>query len=195
MKNKGMIIFLTAIFIIGTLNFAYANGGPEIGPNQAKKIAQNYLNANNLPYTAITPGNDDWQIEVKGNKTGEVKWISVPEYQSNLPDSSGNFKYELIDGNPIWIVHVNDKNETIGQIYVDTNTGTVLKAIIQGKVLKDDLNKREQLNGDYYASTELTDPIDQALQSLVDNIGIILGIFGAILIIGIGIGYLAYKRM
>lgn len=166
MKSKSIFILLIVIFAIGTLNSAYANGGPVIGENQAKISAQNYLNSNNLSYTAVTPGWDDLQLKAIDIKTGEVKWIPESAIEED--------RYDIIDGFPVWIVQVENKNnENVGQIYIDANTGEVLKAIINGKVLKSNIN-----------------------DTLLDNIWAILGIFGIIfLIIGIGIGYLIYNRI
>ncbi|WP_424354680.1 hypothetical protein [Methanobacterium sp. MBAC-LM] len=89
-------IFLITIFVMGILNLAYADSGPTIGANQAKTIAQNYLNAHNLPYTAVTPGWDDWKTKVKDTKTGEVKWIPQSEAKGDSPDFGGPGRYEWV---------------------------------------------------------------------------------------------------
>ncbi len=170
MKLKNIFrLFLIIIFVAGSLNFAYANGGPVIGENQAKKVAQNYLNSNNLSYTAITHGWDDLQVNAIDTKTGQIKWIPVSVADE---DSLKQDRYHLIDGDLVWIVQVNDKNnESVGQIYVDANTAEVIKAIIDDKVLKGNFT-----------------------DTLLDNMGIIMGILGIIClsILG-GIGYLIYK--
>ncbi len=64
---KLLVIF---ILIITILNCSYANAGPEIGPNQAKIIAQDYLNSHNLHYIAVTPDWDAWQFYVKDTRAG-----------------------------------------------------------------------------------------------------------------------------
>ena len=156
------------IFLTGTLNFAYADEGPGIGPNQAEKIAQDYLNSNNLSYTAMTPSDDDQQIKVKDTQTGEVKWIPMTLANKDIPDSNGKMRYEWIEGDPIWIVQINDNSgQNVGQIYVDDRINQVLKVVIQGKVLKDDLNQREQLTEDYYNSLETNDTYEP---SITENI-------------------------
>ena len=96
-------LFLMIIFVIGTLNFAYANGGPIVGENQAKQSAQNYLNTNNLPYTAVTPNWDDLQVKIKDTKTGEIKWIPMSKYDSEDDSHLNDFsksRYKLIDYYP-----------------------------------------------------------------------------------------------
>ncbi|MDD3984372.1 MAG: hypothetical protein PHY59_00410 [Methanobacterium sp.] len=54
------------------MNFAYADTGPNIGPNQAQKIAQNYLNTHNFPYKANTPHDSNLQVRVKDIKSEKV---------------------------------------------------------------------------------------------------------------------------
>lgn len=231
MEYKSILkIFLIIIFIIGTLNFTYADAGPTIGENQAKASAQNYLNSHNLPYTAVTHSDDDWQIKVNDTKTGEVKWIPFMTWKEQFATPDGiayptdNERYIDIYGVPtVWIVQVSDKNEkNVGQIYVNDETGKVLKVIINGKVLKDIINQTYPLNEDPSASTNSTDTVDTVdppilglldsigifgilsmiigigfifFQVLLDNLGITLVIFGIIiLIIEISIGYLIYKK-
>jgi len=145
-------IFLIVIFVIGTLSVAYANGGPEIGENEIKNAAQDYLDSNNLAYTAVTPEWDDLMYEVKDTQTGEIKW--VPENLIADDGTSFSGRYNMTDGYPTWIVQVNDKTgKNVGQIYVDAGTAQVLKVVINGKVLKDVVNQREQLTNNYYEST------------------------------------------
>lgn len=164
MEYKSILkVLLIIIFLIGTLNFVYADEGPGIGPNQAKIIAQDYLNSNNLPYTATTPGDDDQQVKVKDTQTGEVKWISMTLANKDIPDYNGKMRYEPIE-DPIWIVQVNDQNgKNVGQIYVDDYINQVLKVTIDGKILKDVLNQREQLTEDYYASQETNDTYEPTI--------------------------------
>lgn len=57
---------------MGIMNFAYADTGPNIGPNQAQKIAQNYLNTHNFPYKANTPHDSNLQVRVKDIKSEKV---------------------------------------------------------------------------------------------------------------------------
>lgn len=165
MEYKNILkVLLIIIFLTGTLNFVYADEAPAIGPNQAQKIAQDYLNSNNLPYTAMTPVDGDQQIKVKDTRTGEVKWISMTLSRKDVPDFHGNMRYDWIEGDPIWIVQVNDKNgKNVGQIYVDDYINQVLKVTIDGKVMKDVLNQREQLTEDYYTSLETNDTYEPTI--------------------------------
>lgn len=130
--KKGFQIFLVLIIVFGLFNFAYADSGPTIGANQAKNIAQNYLNSHNLPYTAVTPGWDDWKAKVKDTKTGAEKWIPVSEAKGDSPDFGGPGRYQWVEGyNDAWVVQVNNQNgKNVGRIYVDAETGKVLKAIL-----------------------------------------------------------------
>lgn len=130
-------LFLIVILVIGTLNFVYANGSPTIGPNEAKISVQNYLDSNNLPYIAVTPGDDDWQLKVNDTKTGEIKWISQSVAEA---DALSWNRYHILTGQNEscdgWEVHVNDKNgKNVGRIYVDGQTGDVVTPIITTNVV------------------------------------------------------------
>ncbi len=205
-------LFLIAIFVMGILNFAYANGGPIVGENQAKQSAQNYLNSNNLPYTAIIPNWDDLQVKVKNTKTGEIKWIPTSKYDSEENSHSNGYsepKYKLIDYYPTWIVQINDNRENVGQIYVDANDAEVLKVIIHGKVLKNIINQKHDVDPSAPDTrdannaaindtndtniTNQTIPVSTNQSGSADNTGIILAT--AIIAITLGIGYFMYSRV
>jgi len=183
-------ILLLALFVIGTLNFAYADSGPTLGANQAKKIAQDYLNSHNLPYTAVTPGWDDWKTKVKDTKTGEVKWIPESVAKGDSPDFGGPGRYEWIEGyNSSWVVQVNNKNgKNVGRIYIDSENGKVLKAI---------LDPMSQTNDTSANTTNSDDAANNTTQTPQESSGNNTWlIFGAIiLIIIVGAGYFMYTRM
>lgn len=181
-------IFLITIFVIGILNLAYADSGPTIGANQAKTIAQNYLNAHNLPYTAVTPGWDDWKTKVKDTKTGEVKWIPQSEAKGDNPDFGGPGRYEWVQGyNSSWVVQVNDKNgKNVGRIYIDSENGNVLKAILD-PVSTTNNNQSTSTN-----ATNAVNPTNQASQGQTNNTGLIIGVI--ILLIVAGVGYWMYNK-
>ena len=172
---------------MGILNSSYADSGPTIGPNQAKKIAQDYLNSHDLPYKAITPGWDAWKTKVRDIKTGAEKWISVDDAREDDPDFGGPGKYEWVSGyNTAWVVQVNDKNrKNVGRIYVDTENGKVLKPII------DPVTQTDKNQSTSNSTTNATNPASQG--SSGNNTGIIFGII--ILIIVVGAGYFIYSRM
>lgn len=188
MRSKSIFkFFLLAIFVMGILNYSYADSGPTIGANQAKKIAQDYLNSHNLPYRALTPGGDAWKAKVKDTKTGAEKWIPVSDAIEDSPDFGGPGKYEWVSGyNTAWVVQINDKNrKNVGRIYVDAENGKVLKAILD-PVAQTDQNQSTSTN-----TTNASTPASQGPSD--NNAGIMFGII--ILIIVMGAGYFIYRRM
>jgi len=185
-----------AILIITILNCSYANAGPEIGPNQAKTIVQDYLNSHNLPYTAITPGWNAWKFYVKDTKTGEKKWLPAEVVMLDDLDFGGSGKYKIIPSIfnnefGVWFVQVNNKNgKKVGQIYVDDTTGKVLKvAITQKSQTKSQSTPANTTN--ITNTTNATFPLSQEPSS--NNTGIIFGIIA--LLIAIGAGYFMYTRI
>jgi hypothetical protein len=182
-------LFLIAIFVMGILNSTYADSGPTLGPNQAKTIAQNYLNSHNLPYTAVTPGDDAWKAKVKDKKTGAEKWIPVSEAKGDSPDFGGPGKYEWVSGyNTAWVVQVNDKSgKNVGRIYIDSEKGNVLKAILD-PIPPTSQNQSTPTNANN--TTNATTPTSQGSDN---NTTIIAGVI--ILIVVIGVGYFMYSRM
>lgn len=183
-------IFLITIFVMGILNFAYADSGPTIGANQAKTIAQNYLNAHNLPYTAVTPGWDDWKTKVKDTKTGEVKWIPQSEAKGDSPDFGGPGRYEWVQGyNSSWVVQVNDKNgKNVGRIYIDSENGNVLKAILDPV----SPTNNQSTSTNTTNAVNPTNTTNQASQGQTNNTGLIIGVI--ILLIVVGVGYWMYSK-
>jgi hypothetical protein len=139
MELKNILkIFLVLVLVFGVFGVVYADTGPTIGANQAQKIAQSYLKTNNLPYTAVTPGWDDWKAKVTVMSTGAQKWLPMSQVKGDLMEDTG--KYEQVPGyNTAWVVQVNNQNgNNVGRIYVDAETGKVLKAIIdQGNATDD----------------------------------------------------------
>ncbi|MDI6724112.1 MAG: hypothetical protein QMD61_05645 [Methanobacterium sp.] len=183
-------IFLILIFVFGILNSACADSGPNIGANQAKSIAQNYLNSHKLPYKAVTPGLDNWQVKVKDTKTGETKWIPFNVAKEDSPDFGGPGRYEWIEGiNSTWIVHVNDNSgKSVGKIYVDSETGK-----ITGTELRSPHNAHNASNNstDSNQTDNVTTQTSPASSS-GNNTGIILGIIVVLVIVGAG--YWMYSR-
>jgi hypothetical protein len=178
-------IFLIMIFVVGILNFTYADSGPNIGANQAKTSAQSYLNSHNLPYTAVTPSIDAWQVKVKDTKTGEIKWIQFSIAKADSPDFGGPGRYDWIEGiNDAWIVQVNDKNgKNVGRIYVDAETGKILKPI-----LNEPTNSTKNEN----TTTNTTNTTNQVPPASTNSTGIILAT--ALIIIIAGTGYWFYSK-
>ncbi len=189
MLAKNIFRFLLiAVFVMGILNFAYADSGPTLGANQAQKIAQNYLNSHNLPYKAVTPGWDDWKVKVKDTKTGEVKWIPMSVAKADSPDFGGPGRYKWIEGyNSAWVVQVNDQNgKNVGRIYVDSENGNVLKAIL------DPVTPTNQNQSTTNTTNTTNNTIPTTQESGNNNI-LIAGII--VLIVAIGAGYFMYSRM
>lgn len=116
-----MILMLSAV---------YADSGPNIEANQAKAIAQDYLNSHNLPYQAVTPNiQTDWKAQVKVKATGEIIWIPFGQYKSDAMDGAG--KYTLITD--AWIVQVQDKNgNNKGNIYISGKDGSIISVNVEG---------------------------------------------------------------
>lgn len=183
-------LFLIPIIVIGFLNFAYADSGPTIGANQAQITASNYLSSHNLHYTAVTPDDNDWQIKVNDTKTGEVKWITMSEYSKDMYEHGGSDRYMSIQNVPtVWIVHVNDNWKSVGQIYIDSETGEILKVVINGKTLENMIKEGNQTN-DLSASTNADNSVPQEASD--NTIRIVLSII--ILIAVIGVGYWIYSN-
>jgi len=187
-------LFLIMIIAIGLLNVVYADSGPTIGENQAKITAQDYLNSHNLHYTAATHGDDSWQIKVKDTKTGEIKWIPFETYDGQFPtpnsEPTGNERYSDIYGVPTaWIVQINDNWKNVGQIYINDETGEILKVVINGKILENTMPQGNQTYEDKYASTNSNDTIDTTdqPQNTPDNTTwIILAVVSVLIIAGAG---------
>ena len=185
-------VFLIMIFVIGTLNFVYANGGPVIGENQARSSAQNYLNSHNLPYSATTPGWDDLKVKVNDTQTGEVKWIPVAVADEDQFNSSGETRYKVVDAYPVWMIQINDKNgKNVGQIRVDCNTGEVLKVNVDPAAINIQKQSKPS-NFTNAANTTALDPPGPLNNNIGFNIGFILGLI--ILIIVVGTGYWTYNK-
>lgn len=181
MELKNVLkMFLVLIFVLGIFGVVYADSGPTLGANQAQKIAQNYLKANNLPYTAVTPGWSDWKAKVTDTKTGAQKWIPMSEAKGDSPDFGGPGRYTWVEGyNSAWVVQVNNQNgKNVGRIYVDAETGKVLKAIIdQGNsnASTDNFNATAK-NQTAQPSTGILDSIWNAIVSFFQQIWV--AIFG-----------------
>jgi len=181
--KKFIQIFFVLIIVFGFFNIAYADSGPTIGANQAQKIAQKYLDSKNLPYTAITPPWSAWKAKVKDTRTGGVKWISVDIAKADSPDFGGPGRYQWVEGyNTAWVVQVENQNgNNVGRIYVDAETGKVLKAIFGQSSSKNDTFETNNTA----ATTNQTATQDQGLlESFINSIvsffqGIWTAIFGS----------------
>jgi len=165
--KKGLQIFFVLIIAFGLFNCVYADSGPTIGANQAKNIAQNYLNSHNLPYTALTPGWDDWKVKVTDTKTGGQKWIPQSVAKADSPDFGGPGRYQWVQGyNDAWVVQVENQNgKNVGRIYVDAENGSILKAIL------DQNSNNDNFEANTTSNTNQTQIQNQGiLSSLVDSI-------------------------
>jgi len=155
-----------------------------------------------LPYTAATPGYDNWRIKVKDTKTGKIQWMPCTTYFSQFATSdgmggpTGNERYVEIYGVPtVWIVQVNDNWKNVGQIYVNDATGEILKVTIDGKTLENIMPQGNQTSENVYTSANSTDIIDTTDQIPQDTLypGLTLLAVLSILIIA-GAGYWFYRR-
>ena len=189
-------LLVISILIITILNCTYADTGPQIGPNQAKSIAQKYLNSHNLPYTAITPDWNAWKFYIKDTKTGEKKWLSADVVMEDSPDFDGPGRYKSIpsvfdDKSGVWFVQVNNKNgKAVGQIYVDADSGKVLKVKTSQKSQTKNLSVPTNTTN-VTDKTNTTIPVSPG--SSGNNTGIIFGIF--LLISAIGASYFMYTKI
>jgi len=177
-------LFLITIIVIGLLNFVYADSGPTIGANQAQITAKNYLSSHNLSYTAVTPSDNNWQIKVKDNKTGEVKWIPFLEYKTDLYENGGSEnRYISIENVPtLWNVQVNNNGEKIGQIDINGETGEILKVVINGDILENNIPQGNQTNEDPSTSLNTTNQVPQDTSN--NTAGIILAVVSVLIIAG-----------
>ena len=189
---KNIFKLFLATIIVGLLNFVYADSGLTIGENQAQITANDYLNSHNLPYTASTSGYDSWQIKVKDTKTGQVQWMAYEKYESQFAsqgsEPTGNERYIEIQNTPTaWIVHINDNGKNIGQIYINSETGEILKVTINGKVLENTMPQENQTNEDPSTSINTTNQVP--LNTSNNTTGIILAITSISIIAGAVVGY------
>ncbi|BDZ68002.1 hypothetical protein [Methanobacterium ferruginis] len=126
MKKSLWILMLSFLLC----SVVYADSGPNIEANQAKAIAQDYLNSHDLSYTALTPNIEtDWKAKVKVIATGEVKWIPYGNAKQDAMEETG--KYEMITD--AWIVQVQDKNgNSMGTIYINPDSGKIISVNLKG---------------------------------------------------------------
>ena len=170
--RNGLPIFLALVLVFGFFNVVYADSGPTIGANQAKTIAQNYLNSHNLPYKAQTPGWNDWKVKVKDTKTGGVMWIPMDVAKGDSPDFGGPGRYTWVEGyNSAWVVQVTQNGKNVGRIYVDAETGAVLKAI---------LNQNNQSNNQTSDNFENATPNTSNTNQTAQNQGLLDSIINSI---------------
>ena len=191
-----------SILIITILNCAYADTGPTIGENQAKIIAQDYLNSHNLHYTAITPNGNIWYYYVKDTKTGEKEWISIDTFIHDDPEFGGPGRYKKVfdDMYGVWLVQISKNGKNAGTIYVDGETGKILKVTVSQKSQIDNLSKTTVRNistpkntTNATSLTSQTFPESSQSEPSDNNSGIIYGIIA--LIVALGAGYLIYTRI
>lgn len=202
MKIKGILIFLITIFLIGTISFVYADSSPEVGENQAKKIAQDYLDSHNLPYKVST---GTIVVDIKNKKTGAIKWVSPDkaanmtgfyEKEGPLPSNlASNFQWDYNPSPPedhrsgeVWKVAViNSQGSNVGAIYIDSNSGEIFKKNLSTPKQ----NKNASNNTDSNNTTDSTKTSsEQNNQSgLPGTTGIIL----ATVIIAIALGFSYWK--
>lgn len=195
-------IAVISILIITVLNCAYADTGPTIGENQAKTIAQDYLNSHNLHYTAITPNGNIWYYYVKDTKTGEKEWISIDTFIHDDPEFGGPGRYKKVfdDMYGVWLVQISKNGKNAGTIYVDGETGKILKVTISQKSQINNLSKTTvrsistpKNTTNATSLTSQTFPESNQSGPSDNNTGIIYGIIT--LIIALGAGYFIYTRI
>ena len=203
MKIKGVLmIFLITIFLIAILNSVYADTSPTIGENQAKKIAQNYLNSHNLPYKVAAA---NIVLDIKNKKTGAIKWVSSDQAKNltgtyikegPLPqDLASNYQWDYapsssLEERPsayVWKVSViNSQESNVGAIYIDSESGKIFKTDLKPV---NNTNSNQALN-----ATNTTNVTNQTStpQEPSNTAGIILATSAIILVAGAG--YWIYNR-
>jgi hypothetical protein len=124
-------IFLMSIFVLGTISFCYADSGPNIGINQAKSIANSYLQSHNLPYKVTTA---TWMIYIKNKQTGKIKLVSVEKWDAmtggNKERSADpNFLWTYADTTLSWwkVAIADPQGQRVGTIWINAETGKILK--------------------------------------------------------------------
>ena len=184
-----------SILIITILNCSYADSGPYVGENQAKHVAQNYLNSHNLPYKVTTT---TYMIQLDDYwKTNHTKWITSSQLDT-MRENNETFEGEPVDnyvgsGTPFaWKVHVaNSQGKEIGSIWIDVyGNGEIMKIDLPGNNQKANIQTNNQTTN----STNQTSPEPNSQSGSSGNTtGIIFGII--ILLIAIGAGYFMYTRI
>jgi hypothetical protein len=112
------------------------------------------------------------------------------EYNSDMYEQgeSGN-RYISIQNVPtIWIVHVNDYLKNVGHIYINSETGEILKVVINGNTMENMMKEGHQTN-DSSASINTTNATDPLPQDTSDNTTTIVISIISILIIAGAVGY------
>lgn len=192
MKNIS-IIFLITIFSIAIINSVYADNGPKIGENQAKYVAQSYLNSHNIHYNVTTATS---VVKIKNKETGETKWVtwakwhdmSYGYYLNNSEDPgyehfdwnrAGIYGNDRIIYDSAWKIAVVDNHgESVGNIWVND---------IIGEIMEMDLKSVDNTNSNQTPTNQTP-----TSQTPTDNTGIILAT-GLIVVI-IGAGYWMYIK-
>ncbi|HML06314.1 MAG TPA: hypothetical protein VK426_11110 [Methanobacterium sp.] len=81
-------------------------------------------------------------------------------------EPTGNERYVEIQNVPTaWIVQVNDNLKKVGNIYIDSESGEILKVVINGKVLENVMGEGDQVNGTEINNT--IDTTDQIPQNII----------------------------
>lgn len=191
-------ILVIAILIITILDCSYADTGPYVGENQAKNVAQCYLNSHNLLYKVTTA---TFMIELYDyQKTKHKKWVSSSQFDT-MRKNNETFEGEPVDnyygsGTPCaWKVHVsNSQGKEIGSIWIDVDGNG---AIIKIDLPSNKQNTKIQNNTNSSQTTNITNQTfpesNNQPTSSGNNTGIIFGIIT--LVIAIGAGYLIYTRI
>ncbi|MEN6551507.1 MAG: hypothetical protein ABFC34_01335 [Methanobacterium sp.] len=110
------------------------------------------------------------------------------EYNSDMYEHESENRYTSIQDVPtIWIVNVNDYWKNVGQIYINSETGEILKVIINGNTMENMMKEGHQTNDSFASNTtNVTDPLPQDTS---DNTTIIVLAVVSILIIAGTVGY------
>lgn len=187
-------LFLIAIFVIGIVNFAYADSGPTIGESQAKSIAQNYLSSHNLPYKVTTATE---LIQIKNRQTGSTKWVTPSQWDSMTgnnkfkPEEDPNFEWEYAANyNTAWkVATVDSQGKGTGSIWVNAETGKITKTELKSPTTQSNSTKSNN-NDNTTQSINTTAQVPQ--EATNNNTWIIAALI--LVVIVIGAGYWMYSR-
>lgn len=195
MINNIFKLFLILIFVVGILNYAYADSGPSIGENQAKNIAKGYLTSHNLPYTVISATE---LIKIKNRQTGSTKWVSPSQWDSMTgnnkfkPDEDPNFQWEYAGNyNIAWkVATVNSQGTGTGSIWVNAETGAIITTELKSPDVQNNTSNDNKSN-ETNQTVNATNQTNQVPPN--NNTWMVITAIVAVIII-IGAGYWFYSR-
>jgi len=131
MKFKKFLSFLIVALVFLTLNAVFADDGPVIDKNQARAVAQDYLDTHGYSsYKAIAT--DTLLAKVKEIATGKTYWMDAGQAKSDVREENPKISLVL---NFVRVVDVvNSNGESVGKIYVDSynNVGEIVYKELPG---------------------------------------------------------------